>query len=1322
MKTMALRLRSTKTELEEMGEDAEGAAENVSKLREQMLALTGVDIQLDDTTYKSTYQILLEISKVWDRLDDLSRSSVLEQLFGKRQANIGAAILENGRLLERVYETSEKSAGSAWREQEEYAKSVQYALDRLKASYQEFAQEVVGSDLVKSGVNTAKAFLEILTTIVKTFGALPPIIATISTVMGVKGRGIFQAEGLQSFSQALSQVKTNLATIASYGTIKNLYSQRDINLNGISKEDIGSLQKYVDLLNRGEDEFVAFNTTMQDASVEAKALTSGFNSLNAAYKAGTISEKEYKAATQSLATVQKTATATSKALSIALNTIANVGIMIAITAAIKGVSALADKLIVTKEELATLREEALQDMDALSNGIKDLTKKEEDVQDLVNKYKELITSTSDVSQYKDELLKIQDNIIDKFGEEKDSLDLLNDTYDVTISKIKELTDAQYQEWKTANADKIARAEKLSGYNLRFYTPEQDRNFERLIESQGFAEQGGQKIFFKDKIKKVDDLAASLYVLEDVSESIEKYWTDIDGIDFTDGLFSNTLYLSGTIEEAQTELSNLIATMQKSGATDKELEPLVKRYNELGQAIQTVGEYLQQKNQYESDYIESINDVSTKSLHLLRQTSETADEARAKWFKNLEEIQKATIKNVDEMKSALQSVADGDLLSSDQFWKLLEFDTQGVLSGAKLIGDQFKVSEEQLIRLKDTYIRSQIKSLEIENDTLKTQMQETQELINQAKVEIQALGRRGLSNAAYRKEYQEALQLVVDSENRVKELGNQWQRNRILIAQYNSNLGDTVDRTKQLQEQQKKLQSEIDDLNKEADKLLKAQEYRIDRVIDGHKEELDALNAEKEALQNELDALNKQKEAIEDIIDNYETVNSLVQNTVQKEIDALEEQKKEIEDSYNKRIEALKAENKEREDALEYAQKLKNLENAKNNKTRVYDEARGWHYASNQDDIKQAQNELAEYETNKAIEALEAERDALVEATEDLIDNKEKYAEQWKDISEQMQEEADEELAKEILGADWRDKITKGDMKLLSDFITKYRAHNSSLKTLTNTEIALKNQAIEAKEAEIDAKNKQIESWEKYKTDVQNAAKEIQNANEDYLDIVRQLDAEEPLTLENRANAFENFKNRLSGYIDEIGNKQAIIDQITTTIEQLNGGVYEFDLRVDGLSDLEEAATVAEKTAKSMAAATAFAKQMAKPNVNQSVQELGNDVVDGVLGIFDRLGFAQGGTVDYTGLAMVHGSKKHSETVFNAADSQKLYNYVHNTPDLMAAMMQDTLKKTSATNAVPSVSIGTINVTANNPQELARGLDKTLDRYFRTKLTESYAQH
>lgn len=59
-------------------------AESVSKLRDELLDLTGVDIQLDEDTFKSTYQILKEISEVWDDLSDISRANVTELIAGRR--------------------------------------------------------------------------------------------------------------------------------------------------------------------------------------------------------------------------------------------------------------------------------------------------------------------------------------------------------------------------------------------------------------------------------------------------------------------------------------------------------------------------------------------------------------------------------------------------------------------------------------------------------------------------------------------------------------------------------------------------------------------------------------------------------------------------------------------------------------------------------------------------------------------------------------------------------------------------------------------------------------------------------------------------------------------------------------------------------------------------------------------------------------------------------------------------------------------------------------------------------------------------------------
>ena len=75
LRTISLRLRGTSTkELEEAGEDTTGAVTSKSKLRSKIKGLSGIDILTDSGAYKSTYEILLEISKVWKDINDMDQA------------------------------------------------------------------------------------------------------------------------------------------------------------------------------------------------------------------------------------------------------------------------------------------------------------------------------------------------------------------------------------------------------------------------------------------------------------------------------------------------------------------------------------------------------------------------------------------------------------------------------------------------------------------------------------------------------------------------------------------------------------------------------------------------------------------------------------------------------------------------------------------------------------------------------------------------------------------------------------------------------------------------------------------------------------------------------------------------------------------------------------------------------------------------------------------------------------------------------------------------------------------------------------------------
>ena len=180
-----MRLRGTKTELENAGEETEGMAETVSQLREQLLALTGqrVDIQLDENTYKSSYQILKEMSAVWADMTDMQQAAALELMGGKRQGNILASIIKQFNIAEDALESSRNSAGSAVEENEKYLDSIEGKMQQFSAQFQALSAQVLDSELVKGTFDQGSGILSFLTDAIKKFGTLKGLIVPVASLL-----------------------------------------------------------------------------------------------------------------------------------------------------------------------------------------------------------------------------------------------------------------------------------------------------------------------------------------------------------------------------------------------------------------------------------------------------------------------------------------------------------------------------------------------------------------------------------------------------------------------------------------------------------------------------------------------------------------------------------------------------------------------------------------------------------------------------------------------------------------------------------------------------------------------------------------------------------------------------------------------------------------------------------------------------------------------------------------------------------------------------------------------------------------------------------
>lgn len=187
LKVLSLRLRGAKAELEDMQEDTDGLCDSTSKLREQIKSLTGVDIMLDDNTFKSTTDIIKELGAVWDKLSDSSQAATLELIAGKSRANNVAALLKNYQQIDKVMESLGDAEGSAMRENEAIVDSIDGRIKKLSASMEDFWQKAINTDFVKNIVSSLDIILNLLTKIIDQFGLLPTIIG-----VGGAGTGIFK--------------------------------------------------------------------------------------------------------------------------------------------------------------------------------------------------------------------------------------------------------------------------------------------------------------------------------------------------------------------------------------------------------------------------------------------------------------------------------------------------------------------------------------------------------------------------------------------------------------------------------------------------------------------------------------------------------------------------------------------------------------------------------------------------------------------------------------------------------------------------------------------------------------------------------------------------------------------------------------------------------------------------------------------------------------------------------------------------------------------------------------------------------------------------
>lgn len=144
-KTLSMRIRGYDEETEELSDDLKNISGDIADLTKTASTPGGISLFTDETkqTYKSTYQILKEISDIYDELSDKNRAELLEKLAGKRGGQVVAGLLSNFDAAEKAIKEMEGAAGSADAEMSIIEQSLEFKLNALKQTWVGTAQAIL---------------------------------------------------------------------------------------------------------------------------------------------------------------------------------------------------------------------------------------------------------------------------------------------------------------------------------------------------------------------------------------------------------------------------------------------------------------------------------------------------------------------------------------------------------------------------------------------------------------------------------------------------------------------------------------------------------------------------------------------------------------------------------------------------------------------------------------------------------------------------------------------------------------------------------------------------------------------------------------------------------------------------------------------------------------------------------------------------------------------------------------------------------------------------------------------------------------------------
>lgn len=925
-------------------------ASNTAKAGDE-LAKYGITVYDAEGNFRSTYDILKDLSKIWGTMSDVERQALGETLSGGvNQYKVLAAVMKNFQTAIDATTTAYESSGSAAEENSRYMESLEAKTTALKATFEDFSNNVINSDFVGRLLDVANGFLKLANTDLGRFvtqvGLISGVGLGLSQLVQISNIGSLikqfsdfgavlslVTEGAGSFGAAMSAAggfsAIALPTIAAVAAaVLGLIEVIKL-IKGAVDEANKSIEELNEEYKQTQDEIDATTTKLDEYKQKLQELneTPDENRGKAWREERDEIELNIKAAEQYLEILERAAKQKGEQLlqgksvtgySVKQSNLETQYLPDGTTyqTTSQGFYLNAEQVKVLTAQYGSLKEAYLAATDALEEYLPNIDWAALSTMDEADQLDYLQTVLAGIGVHFSEVKETQEEAATTMAE------LANKTGELTQAE-KELAQQKLDTWKYAVQQEGANKETISSYiDLA----------EKLQGIDLATANYNEKLVFLGNLFGKNASEAAEYG-EQIGLLPKHFFDTYDGVvQLSDG----TLALKTNCEKAKD------GTWKLKEAVD-----------DLGVTAEDAGESL-------STYLtDNLFDANGNLTDTAKKALEASDGLKNLAIAELQAQQQTATTNYQNLISQIAQIGSQAMLSGQALAQMLAMANIGTGTYQderdlkRTFAYKFKKSAdanpEEYNRWLNTYITS----------TVSNQYERQMEELSKKMGQIQSVG-GGVSTGGGGGSSKTKSAAEKAAEEAAAAAKQAWEN------QKQKELWELEQQEAAIKKQADDAKAEVDDYKNQLTAISKAQKEQTDAIKKELEAQLKVIQAQKDALESQKDALDVRADDLDRLIDyNQEYADKQIEN-LEKEKDAIQETIDAINEKYDKQIEALETTNKELDKEIEREKLLKALADARAKKTLVFKNGR-FTYEQDIEAVSKAQADLDKFDREQQIE-------------------------------------------------------------------------------------------------------------------------------------------------------------------------------------------------------------------------------------------------------------------------------------------------------------------------------------------------------------------